>query len=49
MKRLKFRPVIGTAGSRNKITGQRIVQLASCGADNTVKIYDVNFGAIAES
>lgn len=38
VKRLKFRPIKGTAG---RSTEERIIQLASAGADNTFKIFNV--------
>jgi len=41
VKRLRFRPLCGTAGSRKGPVNEDVVQLASCAADNMVKIFNV--------
>ncbi|CAH1788294.1 unnamed protein product [Owenia fusiformis] len=42
VKRLKFRPVLGRAEDKDGSTESKYLQLASCGADHAVKIYDIS-------
>lgn len=41
VKRLAFRPVKGRAGEVMKEEEHCVMQLASCGLDHMVKVYDV--------
>lgn len=40
VKRLRFRPLPGRAGDKDK-TSSNVIQLASCGLDHQVKVYNV--------
>ena len=50
VRRLRFRPQLGTAGCDNKdqsghSSGDSSIQLASCGQDHQVKVYTILISA----